>query len=73
VTTAERIALIERELNFIARQAQSIECANGRDFETVDEIGMAVDSAKRALFELQLGAQDATEEIPAGVGYPRAA
>ncbi len=69
--TAEAKALqtIEAELRFIARHSQQVEGS----FEVVDEINFAVNSALRALHELQLERQEATEEIPAGVTYSAAA
>jgi len=43
------------------------------DFEAQYEIQMAIDAANLALLEIELDAQEATEEIPAGVAYPEAA
>lgn len=68
------LALIESELRFIARHAQTIEGSGGSDYERIDELGLAVESALRALFEYKLSIQpDATEEIPEGVSLPEAA
>jgi hypothetical protein len=67
------LKLIETELRFIGRHVQTIEGAGGSDFEAVDEIGMAVESALRALAEYKLSIQPASEEIPAGVTLPEAA
>lgn len=68
------LALIETELRFIARHAQTIEGNGGSDYERIDELGLAVESALRALHEYKLSIQtNATEEIPAGVQYPAAA
>lgn len=55
--------LIENELRFIRRHVQSID----GNFDAVDEIGMAVESALRALHEYNLSLQPACEEVPAGV------
>lgn len=68
--TDKNLSLIESELKFISRHAQTVE----GNFEVVAEIGMAVESALRALHEYKLSIQpDATEEIPEGVKYPAAA
>lgn len=64
---------IEAELRFIARHIQQIEGNGSSDFEKVDELAMAVNAAKDALFELRLEMQPAKEEIPAGVALPEAA
>jgi hypothetical protein len=66
---AKALQLIENELRFIARHSQQIEGS----FEVVDDINHAVNSALRALHELQLERQEATEEMPAGVIYSAAA
>jgi hypothetical protein len=69
MTTAgdKNLSIIETESKFIARQSQKIEGAGREDFEAVDEIGMAVESALRALEEYKLSLQPACEEIPSGV------
>ena len=59
--------LIEHELRFIARHSQTIEGRGGSDFEAVDEICMAVNSALRALDELRLSLRPAYEGVPVGV------
>ena len=61
------LSLIETELAFIRCHVQRIEGAGREDFETVDEIGMSVESALRALEEYKLSLQPACEEILAGV------
>lgn len=67
----KNLKLIESELRFISRHVQTV---RADDFEAVDEIGMAVESALRALHEYKLSVQpDTTEEVPAGVSYPAAA
>ena len=48
------LSVIEKELRFIARHSQVIEGMGESDFETVDEICMAVNSALRALDEYRL-------------------
>lgn len=64
------LKLIESELRFIACHVQTVD----GNFDVVDEIGMAVESALRALHEYRLSIQpDTTEEIPKGVPYPAAA
>ena len=67
------LELIERELKFIARQAQCIEGARREDFERVDEIGMAIESALRALEEYKLSLQPAIDEFPDEIPLPEAA
>ena len=73
--TAEdkNLLIIETELAFIRRHVQRIEGAGREDFETLDEIGMSVESARRALEEYKLSQQPATEEMPIGVSFPVAA
>jgi hypothetical protein len=67
----KNLKLVESELRFISRHVQAVRTD---DFGAVDEIGMAVESALRALFEYKLSVQpDTAEEIPAGVAYPTAA
>lgn len=56
------LARIAAELRFISRQVQTIEPVRGCDFETVDEIAMAVRSALDALEEYDLSLQPATTE-----------
>lgn len=73
MTADKNLRLLEQELKFIARHVQTIEGANSHDFETVDEIAMATNSALRALAEHNLSMQPAAEEIPAGVALPEAA
>lgn len=71
MTAAEKnITLLESELRYIARIISNLQTS---DFEAVDEIHRAIESAKRAAHELKLDAQPATEEIPEGVQYPAAA
>ena len=72
-TQDKNLSLIETELKFIARQSQRIAGAGREDFEAVDEIGMAVESALRALEEYKLSQQPATGEMPEGVRLPVAA
>lgn len=63
-TADKNLTLIAAELKFIRRHVQSIECSRGDDFETVDEIVMAVQSALAALEEYELGLQpDATDDL----------
>jgi hypothetical protein len=47
----EYLAIIEHELAFIGRHLQRIEGAGSDEFETVDEIGISIESALRALEE----------------------
>ena len=69
-TTEQNIKKLQYELNFIARMVSNMRTD---DFDAQHEIQMAIDSAKLALLEIELDAQEATEEIPAGVRYPEAA
>lgn len=58
------LSLIAHELKFIRRQIQQVEGAGRSDFEIVDEVGMAVESALQALEEYELSLQpDATDEL----------
>ena len=66
----KNLALIEQELRFIARHSKTIEGGCGADFEAVDEINMAVESALQALFEHRLSLEAAREEMPEGVAEP---
>jgi hypothetical protein len=59
------LKLIESELKFISRHVQTIEGAGGSDFEAVDEICLAVNSALRALAEYKLSLQPDAEAIAA--------
>ena len=59
----KNLSLIESELRFIRRHVQGF----SSDFDRTDEIGMAVESALRALREYELSLQPACEEVPAGV------
>ena len=59
----KHLILIEQEMRFIRRHVQGF----SSDFDRADEIGMAVESALRALREYGLGLQPACEEVPAGV------
>jgi len=68
MTVDKNLKLIESELKAIRRAAEA--CA---DFEAADTISRAADSALRALFEYELSAAPAAEEIPAGVSLPAAA
>lgn len=61
-TTAKAIARLKQEVGFIGRQAQRIEGSNSDDFEALDAIGQAVQVALSAILELELDAQDATDE-----------
>lgn len=56
--------LIETELRFISRHAANVVTD---DHQSVHEIGLAVESALRALFEYRLSLEPACEEVPAGV------
>lgn len=58
------LQLIETELRFISRHAGNI---HTDDHQSVHEIGLAVESALRALAEYRLSLQPAREEIPPGV------
>jgi hypothetical protein len=69
----KNLFLIETELRFIRRHVQRVTGAGREDFETVDDIGMAVESALRALEEYKLSLQTAREETPEGVVLPEAA
>ncbi len=62
--TEKKLNIIEQELRFIARHSQTIEGSGGSDFEAVDEINMAVNSALRALHELKLSLQPASDDMP---------
>lgn len=46
---------IAQELRIIARQAQRVEAADGESYERIDEIGLAVESAFRALAAYECG------------------
>jgi hypothetical protein len=71
MTAANLLAKLETELKFIGRSVQHIEPGNSRDFELVDQIGLAVEDARRILHELQLLTQPGTtEETTAGVSEP---
>ena len=59
----KNLALVEQELRFIRRHVQGFTS----DFDRADEIGMAVESALRALGEYKLSLQPACEEVPSGV------
>lgn len=60
-TTDKNLQLLEQELRFILRRTQGF----STEFERADEIGMAANSALRALTEFRLDHQEgATEEIP---------
>jgi hypothetical protein len=63
----KNLALIEQELLFIARHSRTIESGGGADFEAVDEIQMAVESALRALHEYQISLRPSNKDAPAGV------
>ena len=67
--TAEQkaIAVLEAELKFMRRHLPNVHGEGREDFETLDEIGMSLESAAQALEELKLALQPACEEIPAGV------
>lgn len=72
-TKDKNLPIIEHELNFIRRHIQRIEGAGREDFETVDEIGMAIESALRALAEHRLDLQPSEEEFPDEIMLPEAA
>jgi hypothetical protein len=63
--TAEdkNLELIESELRFISRHSQQIE----GNFDVVDELAMAIESALRALFEYKLSLEPEVTEEAAGV------
>ncbi|MBC7933536.1 MAG: hypothetical protein H7Z38_23495 [Rubrivivax sp.] len=63
----KNLRIIDQELRFIARHSQAIEGAGSSDFETVDELNMAVGSALRALAEYRLSLEPTCEAVPAGV------
>ena len=64
----KNLQIIEQELRFIARHSQTIEGNGGSDFEAVDEICRAVNSALRALDEHRLSLARAPEGAAVGVG-----
>lgn len=66
-TEDKTLSLIEHELRFIARRSQTIEGTGSSDFEAVDEICMAVNSALLALNEHRLSLEAAREGTPVGV------
>jgi hypothetical protein len=59
----QNLKLIETELRFISRHACNLLTD---DHESVHEIGLAVESALRALTEYKLGLEPACEEVPPG-------
>ena len=66
----KHLETIRAELAFIGRHVNNLETS---DFDAVDEIHMALASARRALEEYELGLQPECEGIPAGVALPEAA
>ena len=68
--TNKHLETIEAELRFISRHANNSMEGN---YDAVDEISMAVNSALRALCEYRLSLQPARDEIPADVTLPEAA
>ncbi len=72
-TKDKNLNIIETELKFVARQAQLIEGSGSEDYETVDEIGMAIQSALRALTEYKLSLEPVAEEFPSEIAMPEAA
>jgi hypothetical protein len=69
MTTAadNNLRIVEQELRFIGRHSNTIEGGCGADFEAMDEINMAVESALRALHEYQLSLQPLNKDAPASV------
>ena len=63
VATAKQIAALKRELNFIGREVQRIEVSDSDSFESVDAIAQAVQVALTAIFEIELDAQPATNDL----------
>jgi hypothetical protein len=61
----KNLRVIEQELRFIARHSQMIEGSGDSDFEAVDEIWLAVNSALRALDEHRLNYQQARAQATA--------
>jgi hypothetical protein len=61
----KNLSIVEQELRFIARHSQMIEGRGGSDFEAVDEIWLAVNSALRALDEHRLNYQQARAQATA--------
>jgi hypothetical protein len=62
-TEDKNLRTIAQELRFIGRHVQTIEGVGGPDFEAVDEIAMAVNSALRALNEYKLSLQSVSAEL----------
>lgn len=60
----KHLTLVETELRFISRHAENLQTD---DHQMIHEIGLAVESALRALFEYRLSLEPACEEVPAGV------
>lgn len=50
----KQIEILKREIAFIGREVQRIECANSEGLESVDEIGRAVQVAQSAMFDIEL-------------------
>jgi hypothetical protein len=68
--TDKSLAILEHEINFIARQMRKIEGQNSDEFNAIDEINMALNSARQALADYKLSLAPAAEEIPLEVPEP---
>ena len=71
-TNDKNLEIIVHELKFVGRMAQRSEGNGGSDFDRVDEIGMAGESALRTLEEYKLGLAPVSEETPEAVTLPEA-
>lgn len=67
---AKTLQTIENELNLLSRVVGGMMT---EDYEAQHNAHLIINSALRALHELQLERQEATEETPAGVTYSAAA
>lgn len=62
----KNLGIIESELRFIGNHLQTVEGNGGSDFDAIDELYMALASAKSALEKYKLSLQPEANEEAAG-------